>query len=76
MDKSLPLIVRRPQLKALLGISPTTAARLENDPSSGFPRRRQWSARVCGWSGQELSEWVISRGQLITGRKPLIQKGN
>ena len=71
----LPLIVRRPQLKQLVGISPATAHRLENDPCSGFPRRRQWGAgRIVGWAGAELEVWVEQRGQVIEGRRNIAGK--
>jgi len=72
--KRFPLIVRRPQIKELVGISPTTASRLEADPTSGFPRRKAWGPKICGWDGRELQQWVTERGQVIKGKHPIARK--
>jgi predicted DNA-binding transcriptional regulator AlpA len=73
-NKRFPLIVRRQQIKDLVGISPTTASRLESDPSSGFPRRKAWGPKICGWSGEELQRWVNERGQVIRCKNPVAGK--
>lgn len=73
--EKVPLIVRRSMLKELIGISPTQVARLEADPSSGFPPRRQWSARVCGWHGPDLAAWVAEHGTVIVGKRGVAGKG-
>ena len=62
---AFPLIVRDSRLKEVAGISPTQARRLLADPNSGFPRRKQWSARVCGFDGRELEAWVRECGRVI-----------
>lgn len=72
--KRFPLIVRRPALKELVGISPTTASRLEADPSSGFPRRKAWGTNISGWDGNELQRWVTERGQVIRDKRPVAGK--
>ena len=56
---SVPLIIRRSQLKAVLGIAPSTVDRLEK--AGQFPQRKKWNTGVVGWSGEEVSDWVKSR---------------
>ncbi len=53
------IIVRPNQLNLLLGISRSTAYRLE---SLGlFPKRRQLSTFAVGWIRSELDYWLASR---------------
>jgi predicted DNA-binding transcriptional regulator AlpA len=56
---NVPLIIRRSQLKTVLGIAPSTVDRLE--AAGEFPSRKSWNAGVVGWSGEEVSDWVKSR---------------
>jgi predicted DNA-binding transcriptional regulator AlpA len=56
---TVPLIIRRSQLKTVLGIAPSTVDRLE--ASGEFPKRKRWNVGVVGWSGEEVSDWVKSR---------------
>ena len=56
---SIPLIIRRSQLKSVLGIAPSTVDRLE--AAGEFPKRKRWNAGVVGWDGEEVAGWVKSR---------------
>jgi predicted DNA-binding transcriptional regulator AlpA len=56
---SIPLIIRRSQLKSVLGIAPSTVDRLE--ATGDFPKRKRWNAGVVGWDGEEVAGWVKSR---------------
>ena len=56
---SVPLIIRRSQLKSVLGISPSTVDRLE--AAGEFPKRKRWNAGVVGWEGSEIAAWVSER---------------
>ena len=58
-----PMIIRRNQLKAVVGLSPSTVDRLE--ASGDFPRRCRWSAGVVGWRWNEVAAWVDRRGESI-----------
>ena len=58
---NVPLIIRRSQLKSVLGISPSTVDRLET--AGEFPKRKRWNAGVVGWSGEEVAAWVSERQQ-------------
>ena len=56
---SIPLIIRRSQLKSVLGIAPSTVDRLE--AAGEFPKRKRWNAGVVGWDGEEVADWVKLR---------------
>ncbi|MBE0576899.1 MAG: AlpA family phage regulatory protein [Desulfuromonadales bacterium] len=51
-----PLIIRRSQLKPVVGLSPSTVDRLPD-----FPPKRRYSAGVVGWDGQEVAAWVAEK---------------
>lgn len=54
-----PLIIRRSQLKAVVGLSPSTIERLM--ASKDFPPKRHYTAGVVGWDGQEVAQWVADK---------------
>lgn len=56
---SIPLIIRRSQLKAVLGLSPSTVERLM--AANDFPMKRNYTKGVVGWDGEEVADWVKSR---------------
>jgi len=55
-------IVRYPQLREMVGLSPSSLWRLERDGK--FPRRRKLSGRTVGWLLSEVQEWMQSRPQV------------
>ena len=61
----VPLILRRSQLKTILGIAPSTVDRLE--ASGEFPKRKRWSTGVVGWEGSEVAAWVSNRVSNVRG---------
>jgi predicted DNA-binding transcriptional regulator AlpA len=60
---SVPLIIRRSQLKTVLGIAPSTVDRLEK--AGQFPQRKKWNTGVVGWDGSEVVNWVSERATLV-----------
>ena len=59
MDRpTIPLIIRRNNLKAVVGISPTTVDRLE--AKGKFPARKHFSEGVVGWHSPEVIAWVMN----------------
>lgn len=52
----LPLLIRRSQLKNLVGLAPSTVDRLERD--GVFPARRRVGAGVVGWVRSEVEEFL------------------
>jgi predicted DNA-binding transcriptional regulator AlpA len=56
-------IVRRTELKAVVGISPSSVDRLI--AAGRFPRKRRWSAGITGWLSNELSDWVEQNGEVV-----------
>lgn len=65
MPASIPLIVRRSQLKAVVGIAPSTVDRLE--AAGEFPKRRRWNQGVVGWYGPEVEAWAADRAANAKG---------
>ena len=54
-----PLIVLPSQLKQVVGFGRVTAWRLEQDPNSGFPKRRKiTTGGSVGYLYSELEEYV------------------
>jgi len=47
-----PIFVRRSQIRALTGLSPSTVDRLER--AGKFPRRRRIGAGVVGWIFEDV----------------------
>jgi predicted DNA-binding transcriptional regulator AlpA len=60
---NVPLIIRRSQLKSVLGISPSTVDRLETH--GRFPKKRRWSSGVVGHLGSEVQKWSEEQGEVI-----------
>jgi predicted DNA-binding transcriptional regulator AlpA len=56
---SIPLIIRRARLKEIVGMSPAKIDQLEK--AGKFPKRRQWSEGIVGWSGEEVARWVADQ---------------
>lgn len=52
----IPLIIRRSQLKAITGISPTMVDKLEAEGK--WPRRVRFSQGIVGWHGPEIAEHI------------------
>lgn len=53
------VIVRKPELRKITGLSDTTIWRLEK--TKKFPQRRRLSASAYGWLLSEVLAWVRSR---------------
>jgi predicted DNA-binding transcriptional regulator AlpA len=58
-------IVRPNQLHLLVGISKSTAYRLE--AAGFFPKRRQLSTLAVGWLRSELEAWLATRNTVKGG---------
>ena len=54
-----PMIIRRSQLKEIVGISPSSVDRLES--AGDFPPRQKFGPGITGWSGQAVAEWVARK---------------
>lgn len=52
-------LLRAPEVEELTGLSRTTIWRLER--AGDFPPRRQLSANVVAWVGEEVEEWIEAR---------------
>ena len=50
-----PLLIRRSQLKHVVGLSASTVRRLE--ATGNFPKRRKIGG-VVGWIGSEIEAWL------------------
>jgi predicted DNA-binding transcriptional regulator AlpA len=56
MKNNVPMIIRRSQLKTIVGVSPSTIDRLEAQGS--FPRRKRFSEGCVGWYGPDVCAWA------------------
>jgi predicted DNA-binding transcriptional regulator AlpA len=54
-----PLVIRKPELRALTGLSFSTVRRLELHDA--FPRRRLIARGCVGWLAAEVEAWLASR---------------
>jgi prophage regulatory protein len=54
------IIVRRSQLKSVVGLSPSSVERLEK--AGDFPRRRKFGPGTIGWLYEEIVEWAREKG--------------
>ena len=54
-----PIFIRRNQIKQITGLSPSSIWRLENDPTSGFPRRRK-VGHCVGWLYSEVENFLCN----------------
>jgi prophage regulatory protein len=52
-------ILRRAEVAALTGLSPTRIHELEL--AGAFPGRIRLSARACGWKSDEIEAWIAAR---------------
>jgi prophage regulatory protein len=52
-------ILRKPALKAKIGLSSATTDRLEK--SGQFPRRVLLSRNATGWIEEEIDQWISDR---------------
>jgi prophage regulatory protein len=59
-----PLVIRRNQLKSIVGISPSSIDRLEREGS--FPARRRIGAGTVGWLLHEVQEFLSSQPKVIS----------
>ncbi|MFK5987155.1 MAG: AlpA family phage regulatory protein [Pseudomonadota bacterium] len=50
---------RKPELKKITGLSDSTVWRMEK--AGNFPKRKQITSRLVGWSRQEVIGWIESR---------------
>ena len=53
-----PLFIRRNTIKQITGLSASTIWRLENDPASGFPKRRKIGPGCVGWLYSEVEQFL------------------
>lgn len=56
-------IIRRNQLKEVVGISPSSVDRLIL--AGSFPKKRRWSQGITGWLSTEVEKWVEENGKVI-----------
>jgi predicted DNA-binding transcriptional regulator AlpA len=56
-------IVRRNELRAVVGISPSSVDRLV--AAGRFPKKRRWSEGITGWLASELEQWVEQNGKVV-----------
>lgn len=59
--------MRKPQVRAVTGLSDTTIWRLER--ANKFPQRRKLSSNATGWLLSEVQEWLRSRPSTKMGDK-------
>ncbi len=52
-------ILRKPKVQDITGLSSTQIDRMEHEDR--FPRRRQISERIAGWSFNEVQAWIQER---------------
>jgi predicted DNA-binding transcriptional regulator AlpA len=52
-------ILRKPKVRDITGLSSTQIDRMEYEDR--FPRRRQISERITGWSYNEVQAWIHER---------------
>ena len=52
-------IVRKDRLREMTGMSPSQTERMEK--AGKFPRRRQITERIVGWSYIEVQQWINER---------------
>ena len=57
--------MRWPQVKAAVGLSRTTAWRMEKIGS--FPHRRQVGPKAVAWLKTEISAWIATR-EIVSNR--------
>jgi prophage regulatory protein len=53
-----PIVVRKPQLQDVAGVSCATAGRLERE--GRFPKRRQLADGSVGWLVTEIEAWAAA----------------
>ena len=53
------LILRRKKVREITGLSPSQIDRMEQE--GNFPRRRQITQRIIGWSHNEVQKWINDR---------------
>jgi predicted DNA-binding transcriptional regulator AlpA len=61
-----PLMIRRAQLKSVVGLSPSTVDRLER--AGDFPTRRRFGPGVVGWLTHEVKAWMGGRKKAEIGK--------
>ena len=57
--EQVPFLIRRGQLKAVTGLSPSSVDRLEQ--SGVFPARRRVGAGIVGWLRSEVEEFMAGQ---------------
>jgi predicted DNA-binding transcriptional regulator AlpA len=61
----LPDIIRPRNLKETTSLSLSTCRRLENDPTSGFPKRIRLSPGAVGYYRYQIEEYLASRKVVV-----------
>lgn len=65
LEAPRPLLIRRSQLKNLVGLPPTTVDRLEK--AGAFPARRRIGPGVVGWLASEVEEFLSRQPKIVGG---------
>jgi len=52
-------ILRKPKIRDRTSLSSSQIDRMEHE--GDFPRRRQITQRIVGWSANEIQEWINAR---------------
>ncbi len=52
-------IIRLPEVIKMVGLSQTTIWRLQQENT--FPKSVKISSRACGWSLNEINQWINAR---------------
>ncbi len=63
-------LIRKAELKRMLGVTSSTTIDKWERTLPGFPRRRRITGGVCGWLETEIIEWLRSR-PVDGGRVPV-----
>lgn len=60
-------ILRKQKVREITGLSSTQIDRMEHE--NRFPRRRQITERIVGWSFKEIQTWINERlHSVVDGR--------
>ena len=63
-------ILRKQKVREITGLSNTQIDRMEHEDR--FPRRRQITERIVGWSFNEIQAWINTR---LHGESEAAQRG-
>ncbi len=65
MSENQIRIIRKPELKKIVGLSDPTIWRLEK--SGKFPKRLQLGGNSVGWADVDVQNWILSKRTVMSG---------